>query len=35
VQDGHNYTNYAPGTTPALDIDIQVGVGEVTLDTVD
>ncbi|RIE09103.1 hypothetical protein SMC3_05025 [Candidatus Cryosericum hinesii] len=34
VQDGHNYTNYAPGATPALDIDIQVGVGEVTLDTV-
>jgi hypothetical protein len=34
TQDGHNYVNYAPGTTPALDIDIHVGVGEVTLDTV-
>jgi len=30
-----DYVNYAPGATPALDIDIQVGVGEVILDTVD
>jgi proline racemase len=33
MQDGRDYVNYAPGATPALDIDIQVGVGEVTLDT--
>ncbi len=35
MQDGRDYVNYAPGATPALDIDIQVGVGEVILDTVD
>jgi hypothetical protein len=36
TQDGHDYyVNYTPGATPALDIDIHVGVGEVTLDTVD
>jgi hypothetical protein len=34
MQDGRDYINYAPGATPALDIDIRVGVGEVTLDTV-
>jgi hypothetical protein len=34
IQDGHNYINYAPGATPILNIDIQVGVGEVMLDTV-
>ena len=34
MQDGRDYVNYAPGAMPALDIDIQVGVGEVTLDTV-
>jgi hypothetical protein len=34
MQDGHDYyVNYTPGATPALDIDIHVGVGEVTLDT--
>jgi hypothetical protein len=33
MQDGRNYINYAPDATPALDIDIHVGVGEVTLDS--
>jgi|GEM_PF-3397552 len=33
IQDGRNYINYAPGATPALDIDIHVGVGEVALDS--
>jgi hypothetical protein len=35
VQEGRNYVNYAPGATPALDIDIHIGIGEVTLNTVD
>lgn len=32
TQDGHDYVNYVIGTTRALDIDVQIGVGEVTLD---
>jgi hypothetical protein len=35
MQDGRDYVNYSPGTAPALDIDVHVGVGEVTLDTID
>jgi hypothetical protein len=35
MQNDRDYTNYAPGTSPALDIDVHVGVGEVTLDSID
>jgi hypothetical protein len=35
MQNGRDYINYSPGTSPALDIDVHVGVGEVTLDSVD
>ena len=35
MQDGRSYVNYAVGTSPALQIDVHVGVGEVTLDSID
>ena len=35
MQDAHDYVNYAAGTSPALQIDVHVGVGEVTLDSID
>ena len=35
VQNGRDYINYSPGGSPALDIDVHVGVGKETLDTID
>jgi hypothetical protein len=35
MQNGHDFTNYPSGTSPALQIDVHVGVGEVTLESVD
>lgn len=35
TQDGRDYANYASGTSAALEIDVHVGVGEVTLESVD
>jgi hypothetical protein len=34
-QDGRDYANYASATSPTLEIDVHVGVGEVTLESVD
>ena len=35
TQNGRDYTNYASGASPALEIDVHVGIGEVTLDSID